>query len=78
VHSLTAGDRVKREGLPNDMLDRLRADPAFSSVEWSDVLDPRAYVGRAPQQVDEFLAELVEPILREYANAPSEDVSLQV
>jgi adenylosuccinate lyase len=78
VHSLAAGDRVKREGLPNDMLDRLRSDPAFSSVEWSDVLDPRAFVGRAPQQVDEFLAEQIEPILREYASTPAEDAVLEV
>jgi adenylosuccinate lyase len=65
VHAQAAGRRVKEEGLPNDLLDRLRADPAFAGVaqDLDAMLDPRAYVGRAPRQVVEFLEEEVEPAL---------------
>jgi adenylosuccinate lyase len=47
------------------MLERLAADPAFGVPidDLRSALDPRLFVGRAPEQVDEFLAEVVEPVL---------------
>jgi adenylosuccinate lyase len=65
LHAVAAGRAVKEEGLPNDLLDRLRSDPAFALVaaDLDAMLDPAAFVGRAPQQVREFLAEEVEPAL---------------
>lgn len=65
THSMAAGRRVKEEGARNDLLDRLAADPAFASVkeELPRLLDPLRFVGRCPEQVDEFLAEEVEPVL---------------
>jgi adenylosuccinate lyase len=77
-HSNAAGDAVKQEGAANDLLDRLRADPAFAGVDFSAALDPAQFIGRAPSQVDEFLAEIVEPIRRRYAAeaGPSADVSV--
>ncbi|HTU25362.1 MAG TPA: adenylosuccinate lyase [Pirellulales bacterium] len=65
-HSQAAGAAVKQEGRPNDLLQRLAADPAFAGVNVAAALDPAAYVGRAPEQVDEFLAADVEPILSRY------------
>jgi adenylosuccinate lyase len=49
----------------NDMLERLAADPLFglATREARELLDPRRYVGRAPEQVDEFLSEVLEPAL---------------
>lgn len=67
VHSQAAAQAVKAEGRPNDLLDRLRADEAFAGVDLEAVLDPAAFVGRAPQQVDEFLAECVRPVRQKYA-----------
>lgn len=64
VHSQAAAQVVKQEGLPNDLLQRLGEDPAFAKISLQAVIDPRAYVGRAPEQVDEFLKEVIEPILR--------------
>jgi adenylosuccinate lyase len=61
-----AAARALKDGAPrNDMLDRLAADPAFAGAmdDMRAVLDPRRFVGRAPQQVDEFLNEIVEPLL---------------
>ena len=72
-HAVAAGTRIKSEGLPNDLLDRLAGDPAFgvSRAELEDALRPELYVGRAPEQVDEFLAEWVEPALAVYPQAAS-------
>jgi adenylosuccinate lyase len=65
-HSQAAADQVKREGLPNDLLDRLQRDPAFSSVDLSGALNAVRCVGRAPEQVDSFLRTHVEPIRQKY------------
>lgn len=62
VHSQAAAARVKADGMENDLLERLRGDAAFANVDLSQVLDARAYVGRAPEQVDEFVKTVVEPI----------------
>ncbi|MBT8486253.1 MAG: adenylosuccinate lyase [Phycisphaerales bacterium] len=65
-HSQDAAHAVKSEGADNDLLDRLRAEPMFSVVDLDAALDPVAYVGRAPEQVDHFVGEIVEPIRRRY------------
>lgn len=67
-HSQAAAFQVKSEGKANDLLERLAGDPAFASVDLQGVLTPAAYVGRAPQQVDEFLADTVQPIRARYAD----------
>ncbi len=78
VHSQAAGCRVKEEGAPNDLLDRLRLDDAFKGVDLDDMLDPARYVGRAPEQVDEFLAEIVEPITARYHGSFDSAVGIKV
>lgn len=62
-HSLQAASRVKLEGLANDLIDRLKADPDFGGLDWSSLLKADGFVGRAPQQVSEFLDEVVQPLL---------------
>jgi adenylosuccinate lyase len=66
-HSQAAAGRVKAEAQPNDLLDRLRREPTFKGIDLDDVLDPSKYVGRAPQQVDQFVQQVVEPIRERYA-----------
>jgi adenylosuccinate lyase len=67
-HSVTA--RVKEGvGSPTELFDRLKAEEAFAKVDFELVLDPRGFVGRAPEQVSEFVADRVEPIRRRYAGA---------
>ena len=63
--SMEAGKVVKVEGKENDLLDRIAADPAFrmSREDLMKAMDPARYVGRAPQQVEEYLDEVIEPIL---------------
>jgi len=64
-HSMAAAARVKNDGLPNDLIERIANDPAFgmSVNEIREVLKPENYIGRCPQQVDEFLEEHVYPLL---------------
>jgi adenylosuccinate lyase len=68
-HSQDAARAVKQEGRPNDLLDRLAKDSAFAKVNVSVAMEPSQFVGRAPEQVDEFIAEVVEPIRQRYANS---------
>ncbi len=67
-HSMAAGRRVKEEGADNDLLARIAADERFAAVHatLSDIMDPNRFVGRAPQQVDEFIEEVIDPILQRY------------
>jgi adenylosuccinate lyase len=65
-HSVAAAAQVKRLGRSNDLIDRLKADPAFAKVDFKRVMRPAEYVGRAPQQVDEFIGEIVAPVRRRY------------
>ncbi|MCS7034234.1 MAG: adenylosuccinate lyase [Phycisphaerae bacterium] len=78
LHSLAAAEQVKRFGRPNDLIDRLRSDPAFTGVKLDDVLNPSRFVGRAPRQVDRFLKEVVEPIRQRYRSELGAVVELQV
>ncbi len=78
THSMAAAHSVKSEGADNDLLARLRGEDAFMGVDLDDVLDPSRYVGRAPEQVDAFLAEVVAPIRERYAQALDYDPALKV
>ncbi|MEY3176270.1 MAG: Adenylosuccinate lyase [Planctomycetota bacterium] len=62
THSQAAAEQVKREGRPNDLIERLQADAAFHSVNLTGTLDAARFVGRAPEQVDALIAEYVEPM----------------
>ncbi|NLW02796.1 MAG: adenylosuccinate lyase [Clostridiaceae bacterium] len=64
-HSLASAGRVKNDGQPNDLIERIAGDPAFglSLEDIKEVLKPENYIGRCPQQVDEFLEEHVYPLL---------------
>ncbi len=65
--SMEAGAHVKRDGKENDLLELIAADPVFhlSAEALLETMDPKKYVGRAPLQVEKFLEEVVEPILKE-------------
>src|SRR6185295_8069019 len=75
AHAQAAGLRVKQEGLDNDLLDRLKADPAFHTpalkheLDWSGLMDPMKYIGRSVEQTDRFIKEVVEPLRAQYGHA---------
>jgi adenylosuccinate lyase len=76
-HSVATARAMKDAGTPNDLFARLAGDKEFG-VPMEDIkaaTDPARFVGRAPQQVDEFLAEVLEPLLAAHDTpAPHEDI----
>ncbi len=78
LHSHAAAAQVKNFGKPNDLIGRLRADIAFRKVNFEKVLNPKAYIGRAPQQVDEFIRSIVTPIRKKYYKELNKKVELKV
>lgn len=66
-HSLAAAKRVKEDGLDNDLIDRIVADPAFmlDKAEIEGVLTPEHFTGRSAAQVEEFLRDTIQPILEQ-------------
>jgi len=77
-HSQSAAEQVKRHGKPNDLIERLQSDDAFAAVDIDAVLDPSKFTGRAPQQVDEFLAAEVNPVRKKYKDRLGEQAELEV
>jgi adenylosuccinate lyase len=77
-HSQVAAKQVKELGKPNDLLDRIAADPAFANFDPRKVVDPTKFIGRASQQVEQFIREVVEPILRRYPETAEEIPKLEV
>ena len=80
VHALAAAKRVKEEGLENDMIDRICADPAFhiTKEEIAGVLKPIHYVGRSVEQTEEFIRDVIGPILENNKEVLGEKVQLSV
>jgi adenylosuccinate lyase len=79
-HAVEARRRMDDEGLDSDLVDRLKADPAFAAVRdrIDDLMRPERLCGRAPQQVDGFLRSVVRPILRREAALLGADNRLAV
>lgn len=77
-HSMAAGKRIKEEGLDNDLIDRIVADPMFgmTRAEIEAELDPANYIGRCPAQVDDFLRDEVQPRIANYLDG--EDVAVEI
>ncbi len=80
VHSMEASKIVKEEGKDNDLLFRIASDESFnlSIKEINTLLDPKLYVGRSPEQVDEFIEENIKPILNANKNILGVEVDLHV
>ena len=60
-----AAHQVKQLGLENDLIDRVKADPYFDPIkgQLDELLEPKSFIGRAPEQVDKFISEWVRPAL---------------
>ena len=69
VHSREAGRAVKERGQPNDLIARLKADDAFARVDLDGALDPKNYIGRAPEQTRRFVRDVVGPVRERHAAA---------
>jgi len=74
-HAMEAGQRVKRDGKPNDLLERIAQDSAFGLdlEDLTELMDPGLYTGRSAQQVDRFLEDCIHPVLSRYATVLQEE-----
>ncbi len=77
VHSMEAGKQVKVYGLKNDLVDRIAGDPMFglSREEILNVMEPSNYIGRAAEQVTEFIENEVDPRIK---NAKTGEVHVEL
>jgi adenylosuccinate lyase len=78
IHSHAVTEALKAGASENDLLVRLRNDSAFTAVDFNRLDDQKAFVGRAPQQVEEFIAEVVEPIRLRYRRLGTQAADLTV
>ena len=64
-YSNAAGKAIKLEGKDNDLLERVAVDPGFmlTKDDLARILDVKAFVGRAPQQTEEFVRDIIDPLL---------------
>jgi len=77
-HSQAAAAEVKQHGRANDLLDRLSNDPALAGIDLEQTMDASRLVGRSPEQVDEFLADIAQPIRDRYAGGLPDSPEVRV
>ena len=77
---MEAGRNVKEKGLDNNLLELIAADPAFnlSLEDLQKTMDPARYVGRAKEQVEAYLANVINPILKENEAVLGEKAEINV
>jgi adenylosuccinate lyase len=80
LYSIEAGRRVKEEGLNNNLISLIEKDESFklNTDKMQELLDARNFIGRAPEQVDEFLEEHVYPLLKANSDLLNVKVDLKV
>jgi len=80
VLSQEAGARVKNDGAENDLIERIRKCEFFAPIhnQLDSLLEPATFIGRAPEQVEEFIEKEVNPILKRYADRLGDTVDLKV
>ena len=76
---MAASARIKQDGLENDLMDRLMADPDFHLDEdgVNHALDPSRYIGCAVHQTERYLSEVIQPILEKYKDL-FRDITVQI
>jgi adenylosuccinate lyase len=77
-HSHAAAAQLKECGERNDLLERLKIDPLFQDLDWTMLRAQEGYVGRAPEQVDEWISEQVGPVRQRYAHLLGQTAQLEV
>ncbi len=80
VHSIAAGLRVKQDGLNNDLLERIANDELIplDAKEIEHLMNPREFVGRAPEQTVEFIEAEIDPLLTQFSADLSRSADLKV
>tara|TARA_Y100000758_G_C15851851_1_gene349587 strand:+ start:63 stop:548 length:486 start_codon:yes stop_codon:yes gene_type:complete len=77
-HSQQASRVVKEQGGANDLLERLAGDSAFSGIDLQAAVLPSRFIGRASEQVTQFISEVIEPIRKRFKKRPAPDAEVLV
>ncbi|MDP7009082.1 MAG: adenylosuccinate lyase [Phycisphaerales bacterium] len=77
-HAIEVARQIKEEGINNNLLERLATEPMFQGVNLSMATDPSGFVGRAPEQVDDFCDSVVHQIRQRYSDSEVEIAQLRV
>jgi len=77
-HAIEVARCIKEDGAENDLLERLSCEAMFKDVDLTMATEPSDYIGRAPQQVDAFCDEIIEPIAQRYSSMTTEIAELRV
>jgi adenylosuccinate lyase len=75
-YSNAATARIKAGAEDNNLLELLRADPDFAQVPFDELLQQSKFVGRAPEQVGDFIAQEITPIRQRYAHLKKQEVEI--
>jgi adenylosuccinate lyase len=80
VHSMEAARQVKQFGKPNDLLERIAKDEAFNLnlINLKELMNPSLYIGRAPEQVTDFIEKIVTPLKKAYGAFAATEVEMKV
>ena len=77
-HSMAAALEVKQHGRANDLIQRLKQDAFFATVDLDAALNPASFIGRAPEQVDQFVMTVANPIRAKHAATLKSTAALRV
>lgn len=79
-YSMETANLMKEKGVDNNLLERINKDDDFAIIrdKIQNILDPKNFVGRAPKQVDEFIKEVANPLLRKFKNLLGLSVDFRV
>lgn len=66
IHSVACANEIKTKNSPNDLMERIRGDESFAKVNLDREVNPFSFVGRAREQVDEFFASVIQPVIDQY------------
>jgi adenylosuccinate lyase len=78
LHSLAAAERLKYGATNNDLIGRIRSDPAFPAIDYDRVLAPTGFVGRSARQVENFIAREIAPIRKRHPDRRPADEDSEI
>ncbi|MDP7004751.1 MAG: adenylosuccinate lyase [Phycisphaerales bacterium] len=78
THAIEVARQIKEDGVPNCLLKRLSTEQMFQGIDLDMAVDPSGFIGRAPEQVDSFCDEIIEPIAKRYTSKKVEIAELKV
>jgi adenylosuccinate lyase len=77
-HSLAVAESLKRGETRNDLIERLATEPAFAKIDFQQIMNPKSFIGRAAEQVDEFLSDVIASIRQRFGGRGKQEKAITV